>query len=220
MLLDYLRTRYTARWWNNQPIEPDKLSAILECAYLAPSNQGRYDYKIIVLTDSQAGKEFKHWLYWEDTSCLDKVRAKKGPGLRRYNGQTNAPIVMIWLGKHFSQSTNNYIDSEFLRTNNDCIVSSTMAICQAEELGISTGFCGCIGNKEIADRLNMPNYIAMISVGFGYADIATDAQIEPAKVYNIEGIEVGFDLKNFDSSIRNIPTREKRPSIDQIISYI
>ena len=218
MLLDYLRTRYTAKWWNDQTVENEKINAILECAYLAPSKQGHYDYEIIVLTDSPAGKEFKQWLYYEDTSCLDMIRAKQGPGLRRYNGQMAAPIVMIWLGKQFNQPMNSYTENEFLRTNNDCIVSATMAMCQAEELGVSTGFCGCIGGREIADRLNKPEHSAIITLGFGYA--TSDHSDYPiSKVYK-DGIEIGFDLKNLDSSIRNIHTRNRRPTMDQMITYI
>jgi len=219
MLVEYLRTRYTAKWWNDQIVETEKLNAIIECAYLAPNKQGNYDFKIVVLTDSIEGKEFKQWLYWENTACLDKVRGKEGPGLRRYNGQVIAPIVMIWLARQFDQPINDYEENEFLRANNDCIVSATMAMCQAAELQVSTGFCGCLGGREIADRLNMINSTAIISVGFGYATSDTDPVISAAKVYK-DNVEVGFDLKNFDASIRNIHTRDKRPIMDNMITYI
>jgi nitroreductase len=217
MLLTYLKKRYTAKWWDSQPIEQDKLDAIIECAYLAPSKQGNYDFEIIVLTDSPAGKEFKHWLYWDNTSCLDKVRGKQGPGLRRYNGQVLAPVVMVWLSKHFEQPVNSYEENEFLRTNNDCIISATIAMCQAEELGISTGFCGCIGGREIADKLNRPDLTAIVTMGFGYSTIDTTASIR--KVYS-NGVEMGFDLANHDSSIRNIENRKNRPPIQSMVNYI
>jgi nitroreductase len=217
MLLNHLQNRYTAKWWNDQQIESGNLEAIIKCAYLAPSKQGNYDFEIVVLTDSPTGKEFKQWLYWDNTTCLDKVRGKPGEGLRRYNGQVLAPIVMIWLAKQFEQPLNDYSENEFLRTNNDCIISATMAMCQAEELGINTGFCGCLGGREIADRLNKPNSTAIVSIGFGYATSHNTSQT--IKVYN-EDVEMGFDLANHHSSIRNIPTRVKRPDINSMVNYI
>jgi hypothetical protein len=217
MLLDYLQNRYTAKWWQDRPLDLDKLDAIIKCAYLAPSKQGNYDFEIVVLTDSPAGKEFKQWLYWDNTACLDKVRGKPGEGLRRYNGQVMAPVVMIWLAKKFDQAVNDYNENEFLRTNNDCIISATIAMCQAEELGVNTGFCGCVGGREIADRLSKPNSTAIVSMGFGYATSHDTSQI--MKVYN-DNIEMGFDLANHHSSIRSIPTRIKRPDIDTMVSYI
>lgn len=217
MLLDHLQNRYTAKWWQDRQIESDKLDAIIKCAYLSPSKQGNYDFEIVVLTDSPAGKEFKQWLYWDNTACLDKVRGKPGEGLRRYNGQVLAPVVMIWLAKQFEQAVNDYNENEFLRTNNDCIISATMAMCQAEELGVNTGFCGCIGGREIADRLNKPESTAVVSMGFGYA--TSDNTVQTKKVYN-NNVEVGFDLANHHSSIRNIATRVKRPDVNTMVNYI
>ena len=218
MLLDHLRNRYTAKWWDPIPLEDEKIKAIIECAYLAPSKQGNYDFEIAVLTDSPAGKEFKQWLYWDNTACLDKVRGKPGEGLRRYNGQVLAPVVMIWLAKQFDQTVNDYNENKFLRTNNDCIISATMAMCQAEELGVNTGFCGCIGGQEIADRLNKPKLTAVVSMGFGYA--TSHSTNRTMKVYNNNNIELGFDLANHHSSIRNIPSRINRPEITTMVNYI
>ena len=217
MLLDHLRNRYTAKWWDPIPLEDEKTKAIIECAYLAPSKQGNYDFEIAVLTDSPVGKEFKQWLYWDNTACLDKVRGKPGEGLRRYNGQVLAPVVMIWLAKQFDQTVNDYNENEFLRTNNDCIISATMAMCQAEELGVNTGFCGCIGGQEIADRLNKPKLTAVVSMGFGYA--TSHHTNRTMKVYN-DNTELGFDLANHHPSIRNIPSRINRPEITTTVNYI
>jgi hypothetical protein len=216
MLLDHLKSRYTAKWWDPKPVEGFKLEAILESAYQAPSKQGYYDFEMVVLTDSPAGKEFKEWLYWDDTSCLNKIRGAQGPGFRRYNGQVLAPIVVVWLAKKFPPSKNPYGESEWLRTNNDCIVSSTMAMCQAEELGVSTGFCGTLGGVEIADRLSKPDKIAVISIGFGYATPDT----RPRRAVLKNGVTVGFDLSNTDPSIRTLDTRKNRPPMGSMINYL
>jgi hypothetical protein len=215
-LHNHLETRYTAKWWDPKPVEQTKLETILECAYQAPSKQGHHDFEIVVLTDSVEGQAFKQWLYWEDTACLNKVRAAPGQGLRRYNGQVLAPIVMIWLAKKYPASPNPYGESEWLRTNNDCIISSTMAMCQAEELGMDTGFCGTLGVTEIPARLNKLDRVAVISVGFGYA--TPDNQIL-RKVYK-DGVEMGFDLSNTNPLIRTGDNRKNRPPKYSMINYI
>jgi nitroreductase len=215
-LHNYLENRFTAKWWKDEPLKLDKVETILECAYQAPSKQGYHEFEIHVITDSPEGKEFKEWLYYENTACLDKVRAKPGVGLRRYNGQVLAPVVMIWLAKNYSVTPNPYGESDWLRTNNDCIISSTMAMCQAEELGVRTGFCGCIGGREIADRLNKPNHTAVISIGFGYA---TPDNMLGRKVYK-DDIEIGFDLSNTVSSIRTAENRRRRPTKQSMIKFM
>ena len=215
-LYDHLKNRFTAKWWDDIPLEWHKVESILECAYLAPSKQGYHEFEIHVITDSLKGKEFKEWLYYENTACLDKVRGKLGPGLRRYNGQVLAPVVMIWLAKNYPITTNQYAESEWLRTNNDCIISSTMAMCQAEELGVRTGLCGCLGGREIADRLNRPDHTAVISIGFGYASPDNKTV---RKVYK-DNIEIGFDLSNTLPSIRTTENRKNRQTKDTMIKII
>jgi hypothetical protein len=215
-LHNHLEKRFTAKWWDPIEVETDKLETILECAYQAPSKQGHHDFEIHVLTDSTEGKEFKDYLFWENTACLNKVRAAPGPGPRRYNGQMLAPIVIVWLGKTQPATRNPYGESEWLRTNNDCIISATMAMCQAEELGVRTGFCGTLGGREIADRLNRPNHTAIISVGFGYA---TPDSLQVRKVIK-DGVEMGFDLSNTDHTIRRSDNRKNRPSKYSMINYL
>ena len=215
-LHNHLEKRFTAKWWDEVELEHDKLETILECAYQAPSKQGHHDFEMHILTDSPEGKAFKEYLFWDNTACLNKVRAAPGNGPRRYNGQVLAPIVIVWLAKTQPATRNPYGESEWLRTNNDCIISATMAMCQAEEIGVRTGFCGTIGGREIADRLNRPAHTAIISVGFGYA---TPDALHVRKVYK-DGVEMGFDLSNTDPAIRRYDNRKNRPSKYSMINYL
>jgi len=137
---------------------------------MSPSKQGKYDHEIYVITDSSEGKEIKKWLYWENTYCLDGVRGKPGPGLRRYNGQVLAPIVLLWITKKLQgYSDTNELESQ--RVRDDAIISATMAMIAAEELGLRTGFNSTIGKLEIEQKLklNLENKTPVIAVGMGYA---------------------------------------------------
>jgi hypothetical protein len=168
MIKDILNKRFTAKWWAGVLVEQSKIDNILECAYLSPSKQGKFDYEIYVITDSPEGKDFKKWLYWENTYCLDGVRGKEGPGLRRYNGQVIAPIVLLWVGKKI-QGYSDTNELEDQRVRDDIIVSATVAMLAAEELGLKTGLNGCIGAVEIEEKLQLENKTPVMALGIGYA---------------------------------------------------
>ena len=67
MLKNVLESRFTAKWWDNKPVNEEDISNIIDVAYNAPSKQGNFDYLIYVITDSEEGKKFKEYMYWENT---------------------------------------------------------------------------------------------------------------------------------------------------------
>jgi hypothetical protein len=155
-------------------IETEKLNEVIDCAYLAPSKQGKFEYTLYVISNSVEGKALKEYMFWEDTFCLDNVRGKQGPGLRRYNGQVNAPVVLVWLANKKNPGLNvSTNENDSWRVRDDCIVSATMALCAAEAIGLQTGFCGCIDHLALASKItgtpiNQLNQIAVVSLGIGY----------------------------------------------------
>lgn len=201
MIIDLLKKRFTAKWWEDRVLKPEDLDTVLECAYNIPSKQTKYNYKIYVFTDSDKGKELKQWFYWDNTACLDTVRGKQGEGLRRYNGQALAPIYLVWIANSSDTSTRD-----------DCVVSASIAMLAAEELGLQTGFCGCIGPEEIREKLQVEGE-AVISLGIGYA-IPDD--LETRKVYK-DDEEVGFDISNSDPNLKRHHNRARKPSFQNLI---
>lgn len=201
MIIDLLKNRFTAKWWDPIPVSHRDLEQILESAFSSPSKQSKYNYTIFVFTDSDQGREFKEWFYWENTACLDTVRGKQGDGLRRYNGQVLAPVYLLWIAKNHTNETRD-----------DCIVSATVAMIAAEELGLQTGFCGCIGPEEIQNKFGISG-ISVISIGIGHA--SSDNK-ESRKVYK-EGVEMGFDLSNSDPNLKTHHVRKNKPDFDDLI---
>lgn len=201
-----LQNRFTAKWWDyTRPIEAEKIAELYECIRLAPSKNGDYCFEIYAFGNSAQDAEFKQWLYWENTYCLDTIRGKKGPGLRRYNGQVIAPLVLMWV------ATDNHTD-----TRHDCIVSSTVAMLSAESLGLQTGFNGCIGEKEIAEKLNLSG-LPIMTLGVGYAD-KFDIQ-EKRNVVDNNGNVVGSDYANIPPGMTS-HTRKNRPPVDKLFKTI
>ena len=226
MLKDVLKKRYTTKWWDSKPVKMEDINNIISVAYNAPSKQGYSDYQIHVITDSEEGKKFKEWLYWDNTYCIDESlynRNENSGKLKRFNGQVLAPVVIIWLAKKFDANKiikiNPYNEDNHTRTMNDCMVSATMALCQAEELGLKTGFCGCLKGQEVADKLGQSGYFAVISLGIGHATISETP--ESISVFDKNGNKVCFDLANFDPKfVKKNTTRNKRLSIEQVIKYL
>lgn len=205
MIKQQLSERFTAKWWDETPLDDQTLQYILDCAYLAPSKQGRYNYNIYVLGNTEPANDFKKWLYWENTWCLDTVRGKPGEGLRRYNGQVIAPTVLMWVAKE----TNGF------ETRDDCLISATIAMCSAIEKNVQTGFNSCIGPNEIASKLSIKG-IPILCLGLGYAEID---ELKHRPVYsNID--KVGFDLSNTDPKITDGHNRKNKPSFQDLMVFL
>ena len=180
MLKELLEKRTTTKWWSDKIVEKDKLDYVLNCIRRTPSKQLKYNFKVLIFDESKKCKEIKDWLYWEHTCCLDKVRGAKGEGLRRYNGQVLAPIVLAWAS-----------EKNDLEVIEDIMVSSTTALLAAEEVGLNTGFNGCLESKELGHKVGEP-YVHML-LGLGYADKVDG---EPMRKVYKDGVEMGWDLSN------------------------
>lgn len=204
MLKQQLSERFTAKWWEETPVDDQALQYVLDCAYLAPSKQGRYSYNIYVLGNTEPANDFKKWLYWENTWCLDTVRGKPGEGLRRYNGQVIAPVVLMWVAK-----------DEGRESRDDCMISSSVAMCSAIEQNLQTGFNSCIGPQEIANKLSIKG-TPILCLGLGYA--ITD-ELKARRVY-LDTDYVGFDLSNTDPKITDGNNRINKPSFQDLMIFL
>jgi hypothetical protein len=164
---------------------------------------------------------------------IDRVRNRLTDCLNRINAIYDEPLPLYPEIKELSTDELNYLHEEFerygdrmdeliagetnwSRVRDDCIISSTMAMCQAEELGVQTGFCGSIGGIDIANRLGKQDKVAEIVVGFGYANADPYFQ---RRVYK-DGVVVGFDLSNTDPTKRTAENRKNRPAKDTMINYL
>ena len=59
-LYEVVRSRYSARSYQNRPVEQDKLDRIFESARLAPSGSTRQPWKFVVVRDAETRKKLVH----------------------------------------------------------------------------------------------------------------------------------------------------------------
>lgn len=211
-----MEKRFTAKWWEDKSVEQEKIQYILDCAYTAPIKNGKCNYEIFVVTDSPEGRDLKEWMYYQSTWCLNLQRQAEGEGLKRFNGQVLAPVLLIWVADHLPYIDRNTLENEFTRVRDDTIVSSTLALAAAQEQGLATGFCGTIDAIETAKRLGREGKIASISLGVGYA---SPDFIKARYVYDPEGNQIGFDYSNCHPLLKH-ETRKTKPSKEDMINYI
>lgn len=214
MLKDHLKKRFTAKWWDDKEVEQEKLQNVLEAAYLSPSKQGTYRYKVIVITNSENGKSFKKWLYEENSWCYEGVRGKQGQGKKRYNGQVLAPVVLAYLIYHQDQSD---LEDLPLKNHIDTIVNATVAMCAAEEQGLSTGFNSTVDGLSISRKLGYPDTICTVLLGIGYA--TSDLRIRRG-IYDKNGDRVGYDYSNTDPNLKLDINRTQKSKIEDFFKFL
>jgi nitroreductase len=214
MLKEHLKHRFTAKWWNNTPVEQEKIDAVLEAAYLAPSKQGVYRYQIVAVTDSQQGKDLKKWLYEENTWCFDGMLTPEGADDKRFNGQVLAPVLLIYFSK---KEKHNSIEDLNLRNHIDTVVSASTAMCAAEELGLATGFNATFNGQAVAERLGITDAVCTMMLGFGYA--TADQRVRRG-VFDQTGNRIGYDYSNTDPELMIDINRTNKPSLEDLIKIV
>ena len=227
---EILTNRFTAKWWSDKKVDDKKLQYVLDCAYLAPSKRSEYDYEILVLGDSPKAKEIKDWLYWENSWCYKGERAPEGvdgtPD-RRYNGQCQAPVVLVWQGILDRVSYNRFtprIDEPDLCR--DMAISASIAMMAAEEVGLHTGLQSCFEEDELGKKLGK-KWFSYILLGIGDIDkydhktIFPDSGHFPGRFVYKDGKHMGFDFGNnpaYDKEV-NISRKGKKTKED-IIKFV
>jgi len=179
MLKDVLKDRFTAKWWKDDPVEQEKLDAVLQAAYLAPAKNGKHDHELVVLTDSPEGKAIKEYLYFDHTWCGDGIRKKSGfVGLKRFNGQVMAPIVLLWAANIPAEKISADREIEKTRIRDNCLLQAGFVMCAAEEQGLKTGINSTQNGLDIAQHLGVKGKEFILSLGLGYADIEQSSRAQ------------------------------------------
>lgn len=173
-LLEMIRTRRSIRKYTAQPVEREKLEAIVEAGLYAPNPGGRQGTKIIMLEDAalidrigviNANCENRNWntgVSTEQPSIIDDLSIKSG-----FYGCTALAMVCI---KRASKSAVNAIGSAFVCAEN--------MVLEAQALGVSSVIVGRAeatfskpGMQELLDKWGLdPEYMPIVFVCLGYID--------------------------------------------------
>lgn len=229
----YLKNRITTKWWQDLPIGEDIVEKLAQTVYYSPSKQNYYDFRCIIITDSEQGKSLKKDFFLNYTwSDANRVLMGPAPGLKRYNGQYLAPLLFVWL----SRWTENPLDPKWApekanyatrerHTNIEVGISSGAVMTTAESMGLNTGFGLCHDSVALAAALGHPQEFALLALGVGYAvhePTPIPKTVPPLQraVRNDRGSILGFDLINLPAEMNDVPHRVRKPAREDFISVI
>jgi hypothetical protein len=230
MILDILTQRFNTKHWDrDKPISEETLTYITDCLHKAPSKMSLVNYKVIIVTDSETGLEFKKWLFYDHTWNHNGDRApvdSPNDGQRDYNGQYLAPILLVWLNP-INTHTEGIVDGQrvnfpdFMMRQNNIFISNAVAVLAAGEQGLNTGFGSCHDPEEVALKLGFKDYSCPIMLGVGYAaDMTVQVKNDDWLISVVDPNEtnkiLGTCLVNLPSSYEK-PNRLLRPAKENMI---
>jgi len=221
MLRDIIKKRYSARFFENTDIEKSKIDYVLDCALSAPSKQSVYPYKIFVLGNSKRANKFKNWLFWNDTWCVDGVRADPleiDSKEKRFNGQYRAPLLLLWAHRNVSKKHLELYEWQNLM---DMSVSASFAMLGAEEQGLATCFGNCHSPEFNNTILGKGSIKIGLALGIGYAT-ASDKNHTILTPVKKGKIVQGYDTTNVgqDYPLPMHNVRKNKPDSDILLTYI
>jgi nitroreductase len=230
----YLEKRITTRWWTDKPVEKEYLDVLLETAYLSPSKQNCYEWRCIVLTDSEKGKQIKKDLYenhaWSDSNLVMNGNAE---GPKRYNGQYLAPLLFVWVTRFLEINLNNdrYAPERKNSGRRDIHVCLNAGICAgaimtaAEDIGLNTGFGQCHDSEKLAEIVGYPGEYGIVVLGVGYGEehmYIPDHKLSVNRTKNviINGKVEGTDDINVPVNVKSTNMRVRKPSKETLIQLV
>ena len=143
---ELIRKRYSVRAYRSDPIEDEKLAAILEAARLAPTAANRQPFKIIVIQTSGRKKE------------LNKIY--------RQDWFVQAPIIICAVGVPrqgwIREDRRRYLDVDIAIVMDHLILAAT-------NLGLGTCWVAAFNEKVARSELALPDDVfPLIFTPLGY----------------------------------------------------
>ena len=162
MLIPSIVHRRSIRKYTDQPVEEDKLMAVLEAARLAPSGNNSQPWYFIVITDPEvkaAVIEADHAQAWMRSApvliaCVADagVRLKDDPDL------------------HIDEDSSQFQVKQIVR---DTAIATTHILLQADALGLGTCWTGFYNQQDMRAALHLPTdkfVVGIITLGYPAED--------------------------------------------------
>ena len=145
-----IRTRYSCRHYQDKPLEPEKLAAVLEAARQAPSAKNLQDWRLVVVTDKQTKKKLavaaNNQTFLEEAGAIIVACTVSDHVMRC--GQAVGPIDVAIALEHI------------------CL--------QATELGLATCWIGSFYPDKVRPIVGIPDSVTIIELmALGYPDRRT-----------------------------------------------
>jgi nitroreductase len=153
--LDAIKTRRSIRKFSDQPVEPEKLQAILEAVQQSPSWSNKQCWNLIVVTDQEARNRISELSFVE--SFFAVYGYKKNPA---QSALAQAPIVIVACAD--PTLSGDLHGQQYYMTDMGIATQNLMLAAHDQELG--TVFVGVFDEEKLKELLDIPENIKIVGL--------------------------------------------------------
>lgn len=179
--LEAIKTRRSIRKFSDQPVQPEKLQAVLEAVQQAPSWSNRQCWSLVVVQDQQVRASISELSFVE--SFFSTYGYKSNPAQK---GLAQAPIVLVACAD--PQQSGDLRGEQYFMA--DLGIASQNLMLAAHDLGLGTVFVGVFDEEQLKGLLGIPPHIRIVGLfPLGYP--ATEAKGGPPRKPLAEFVHYG-----------------------------
>lgn len=153
--LEAIKTRRSIRKFSDQPVEPEKLQAVLEAVQQAPSWSNRQCWSLVVVQDQEVRNRISELSFVE--SFFATYGYKSNPAQK---GLAQAPIVLVACAD--PQQSGDLRGEQYYMA--DLGIASQNLMLAAHDLGLGTVFVGVFDEEQLKGLLGIPPHIRIVGL--------------------------------------------------------
>jgi nitroreductase len=154
-LFETINSRRSIRKFEERPVEPQKLKAVLEAARQAPSWANLQCWRFVVVEDAAARAKLSEWAYIE--AFFAPLGYKSNPAQK---GIAEAPVVIVACAD--PQKSGNLGEQQYYMTDLGIATQNLMLAAHAQGLG--TVFVGVFDEEKIRELLGIPAKMRIVGL--------------------------------------------------------
>lgn len=153
--LEAIKTRRSIRKFSDQPVEPEKLQAVLEAVQQAPSWSNRQCWSLVVVQDQDLRNRISELSFVE--SFFSTYGYKSNPAQK---GLAQAPIVLVACAD--PQQSGDLRGEQYYMA--DLGIATQNLMLAAHDLGLGTVFVGVFDEEQLKGLLGIPPHIRIVGL--------------------------------------------------------
>ncbi|MDK9717123.1 MAG: nitroreductase family protein [Trichlorobacter sp.] len=153
--LEAIKTRRSIRKFSDQPVEPEKLQAVLEAVQQAPSWSNKQCWSLVVVQDQAVRTRISELSFVE--SFFATYGYKTNPAQK---GLGQAPIVLVACAD--PQQSGDLRGEQYYMA--DLGIASQNLMLAAHDLGLGSVFVGVFDEEQLKSLLGIPAQIRIVGL--------------------------------------------------------
>ena len=154
-LFEAIKTRRSIRKYTNQPVEDDKLEAVLEAVRLSPSWANMQCWRMVVVKDKEMRQKLSDLSYVE--SYMAPMGYKANPSKKAL---ADAPVVIALCADPANSGT--LWEQKYYLV--DCGIAAQNLMLAARAQGLGSVFVGIYEEEKIKTLLNIPASVRVVGL--------------------------------------------------------